>query len=82
MECPCWKMWTKENKFLLIFGIYKTSCRRKYGRPGNLSLIVPSPDGLSFDLSTKYTAPSTLLVNSSKEYLLKFMWQLANESSN
>jgi len=75
-------MWAKDNKFLLNSRRYKTSCRKKSGRPGSLSLIVPSPDGLSFDLSAKYTTPSIILVNYSKKSLLKFMWQVAPESSN
>jgi len=58
------------------------SCRRKYGRLGSLSLMVISLDGLSFDLFANYTAPSTLLVNSSKKYLMKFMWKLSPKSSN
>ena len=59
MECPCWRMWTKDNNFLHNPGRYRTSCRRWSRRLRNLSLIMPSPDGLSLDLSVKYTAPST-----------------------
>lgn len=82
MDCPYLWMSTKDNNFLLNSGRYKTSCRRKSGRPRNLSLMVPSPDGLSFDLSANYTAPSTFLVNSSKKYLLKVMWKVAPKVIN
>ena len=81
MKCPCWQMWTKDREFLLNSRRYRTSCRINSERLGSLILMTPSLDGLSFDLFAKYTTPSTLLVNYSKKYLLKFMWQVALESS-
>jgi len=39
-------------------------------------------DGFSFYLSANYTTPSTLSVNSSNKFLLKFMWHIAPKSSN
>jgi len=40
------------------------------------------PDGLSFDLLENYSTPSTLSVNSSNKFLLKFIWHVAPKSSN
>jgi hypothetical protein len=43
--------------------------QKKIGNPGNLSLMVPIPEGLRLDLSAKYTMPSTLSLKSSKKSL-------------